>query len=255
MSHCPHRRRIATVLLALDGKWLERAHCNLGGAVALMLQLGAYRETRGIDFFCGSKAGFRFLRNAVARADLGGLLTRPGLEMCGTHCSQNMVEVFIAVNGQPVRLTFACAQPVRGYRVKDALFDVPLLSRKDLFVSKLLANTDRGLNDASLNRDIIDLAMMVKAWGPVPQVAWQEATLVYGAEVARSLIATCGLMSDRVRVIRHLWMLAMYTSLADSVCKTTESLCESYRASMLSALGDAGDHVGAAGLREMGGAA
>lgn len=242
MQPLPYRHRIAKVLLGLDGQWLDRAHCYLGGGAALMLQMGGYRETRGIDFFCGTRAGFRMLRNAVARPGLGGLLKATAFDVCGVHCSQNKIEVFFAVDGLPVRVMFMCAQPVTGLRVSDLLFDVPLLSRKDMYVSKLLANTDRGVDHAGHHRDLIDLAMMVKAWGPVPQAAWREATLMYGGEVARSLATVCGLISDRSHLIQSLWSLSMYTSLVDTVCTVAGTLCNAYRDSMLSALGSKVDH-------------
>lgn len=255
MAMNPYRHRIAKVLLALDGVWLAHAACYLAGGTALMLQLGGYRETRGIDFLCGSQAGFRRLRTAVSQPNLGGLLKASPLNVCGTHCSHNQIEVFLAVDGLPVRIVFMSAHAVHGYRVQAGLFDVPLLSRKDMYVSKLLANTDRGLDEANHYRDVIDLAMMVDTWGPVPPEAWRDATLVYGGEVAKVLMATCGLMQDRVRVIHHLWALAMYTSLVDSVCANAASLCDAYRTSMLSAVGNGVDHAHAVERKTIGGTA
>lgn len=66
---------------------------------------------------------------------------------------------------------------------------VALLSREDLYVENLLANTDRGLDRATLHRDLIDLCVMHERWGSIPAAAWERAREVYGVAVERAVQA------------------------------------------------------------------
>lgn len=63
---------------------------------------------------------------------------------------------------------------------------VPTLARVDMYAEKLLANTDREGDIAATSRDIIDLAMMINRWGPIPDEAWRKARLAYGKSVDRA---------------------------------------------------------------------
>lgn len=51
----------------------------------------------------------------------------------------------------------------------DPQLGVPVLDRVDMYAEKLLANADRALNRSQMGRDLIDLAMMIKAWARYPQ--------------------------------------------------------------------------------------
>lgn len=52
-----------------------------------------------------------------------------------------------------------------------------------LFAEKLLANADRWLDNSVMHRDLIDLLMMQRSWGPAPQAAWDKAIAAYGESV------------------------------------------------------------------------
>jgi len=62
---------------------------------------------------------------------------------------------------------------------------VPVLDRIGLFTEKLLANSDRHADRSVFARDLIDLLMMVKSWGAIPQPAWDKARSAYGDTVAK----------------------------------------------------------------------
>ena len=51
---------------------------------------------------------------------------------------------------------------------------------------KLLANTDRYNDTAIASRDILDLAMMIEAWGAIPDEAWQKAKAAYGESAVKA---------------------------------------------------------------------
>ncbi|MFZ5755449.1 MAG: nucleotidyl transferase AbiEii/AbiGii toxin family protein [Pseudomonadota bacterium] len=63
----------------------------------------------------------------------------------------------------------------------------PVLSREDLYAEKLLANDDRGHAPETMSRDIIDLAMMIDGWGPLPAAALAKAEAVYGSTVRKRM--------------------------------------------------------------------
>lgn len=57
----------------------------------------------------------------------------------------------------------------------DHRFGVPVLNRDCMYAEKLLANADRWADKAVLNRDVLDLSMMISRWGPIPDGAWAIA--------------------------------------------------------------------------------
>ena len=46
--------------------------------------------------------------------------------------------------------------------------------RVDMYAEKLLANADRGSDRSTSSRDIIDLAMIIMNWRPIPQISWEK---------------------------------------------------------------------------------
>jgi hypothetical protein len=60
------------------------------------------------------------------------------------------------------------------------------LTDVDLVAEKLLANVDRGMDEASLGRDIIDLLLLEGALGQLPTEAFEKARSAYGDAVDRA---------------------------------------------------------------------
>jgi len=58
----------------------------------------------------------------------------------------------------------------------------------DMFAEKLLANADRCQDRSVANRDAIDLAMLIAAYGPIPEAALSKATVAYGDDIRRKLL-------------------------------------------------------------------
>ena len=47
------------MLSNLGRTFLEQCHCYFGGGTRIVLELGEYRESKGIDFLCSSRDGYR----------------------------------------------------------------------------------------------------------------------------------------------------------------------------------------------------
>jgi hypothetical protein len=74
---------------------------------------------------------------------------------------------------------------------------VPCLDHASCFAEKLLANADRGRDDAVLGRDAIDLAFMVEAWSPADALAGAErARHAYGPVVDNAMRAAAQRLLD-----------------------------------------------------------
>ena len=76
----PHHNAILNALHCFDGNLFERAECFFGGGTAIVLKLDEYRESVDIDFLCGSREGYRILREVVWSKGFAGLV-RPGAEI------------------------------------------------------------------------------------------------------------------------------------------------------------------------------
>ena len=61
---------------------------------------------------------------------------------------------------------------------------------------KLLANSDRWPDRQVLARDLIDLAALRQAFGPVPEVAWAKAEGAYSAAVRDDLNKALTLLTE-----------------------------------------------------------
>lgn len=75
---------------------------------------------------------------------------------------------------------------------------VPCLDKPSCFAEKFLANADRGSDDATHARDIVDLAFMLEAWGaPAALEGLARANAAYGDVVARASSAAAARLLDR----------------------------------------------------------
>lgn len=185
----PHHQAVASVLTSLDADLLAEAKCYFGGGTAITLLLGEYRESWDIDFLCADLAGYRLLRNRVIE-DIAPLFRVPIRQVGSLRKDQYGIRTRVEADGAPIKLEiiFEARIPLHG-RV-EPLFGVPTLGQVSLYASKLLANADRGLDVGTLSRDMIDLAMMLKAWGPIPPDAWRLAETAYGEHVYKAYSAT-----------------------------------------------------------------
>jgi hypothetical protein len=196
----PYHRAIARVLRAMDAEFLSSASCFFGGGTQLAMSLGEYRESRDIDFLCSSRAGFRRLRETVTNDSLGAVV-RSDLKLArDVRADQYGIRTFFAI--EDVRLKF---EIVRESRIDlagelDRRLGVTVLDPEHAVAEKLLANADRGLDDSTLARDLIDLAFATAHFGrPVLEAGCVIAEEAYGTAVRRYLGSSLKLFRNRAR--------------------------------------------------------
>lgn len=206
----PHHRRIWQILQKLNVGLLQQTQTCFAGGTAIALQLYEYRESVDIDFLCSSQEGYRQLRNIISHSNLGELLTQPVAYLREIRMDQYGIRTVLQVDGQPVKFEIVREARIDLLPVSPhPLLQVPVLSQVDLFAEKLLANSDRGLDRAVLSRDLIDLAMMIHYWGPIPLAAWAKAESAYGQSVRRDFDACRQLLGNsayRSRCLRDMDM-------------------------------------------------
>jgi Nucleotidyl transferase AbiEii toxin, Type IV TA system len=212
----PHHQRIAQVLAALDSALLEQAQCYFAGGTAIVLLLDEYRESLDIDFLCASNAGYRLLRNTVTH-ELGPLLTQPIRHLREVRADRYGIRTTLEVDGVPIKLEIVSEGRIAIEGGFDPVLKVPTLSRIDMFAEKLLANADRGQDKSVMSRDIIDLAMMMAQWGPIPLPAWEKAELAYGAHLGRAYAQALALVRDEDYLAGCLRKMQMDVGLAGRV--------------------------------------
>jgi hypothetical protein len=183
-----HHRMIAEVLSALDGKFLARADCFFGGGTQIALAYGEFRESRDIDLLCGSRVGFRMLRETVNDRSLGAVFRRQLPLAREVRADRDGVRTFIEAGDVRIKLEIVLEARIDLAGELDTALGVPVLDVTSRIAEKLLANTDRGLDRATRSRDLIDLAF-VAAHHTLEELraGLLVAETAYGAAVRREL--------------------------------------------------------------------
>lgn len=206
----PLHRAIARALRALDADFLARAGCFFGGGTQLAMSLGEYRESRDIDFLCSSRAGFRALREEVTNRSLGAVVRRELALARDIRTDRDGIRTFFAMG--KVRLKFEIVFESRLDLAGglDKVFGVPVLLPELAVAEKLLANADRGLDESTSARDLIDLAFAAAHFAkPVLDRGFALAEEVYGTAVRRYLAASLDAFRDRKRAAACIAALAV----------------------------------------------
>ena len=197
----PHHRLVARLLKSLNSDFLSQAACYFGGGTQLAMAFGEYRESRDIDFLCSSRAGFRLLRQEVNDRSLGRVVSQALPFARDVRADRDGIRTFFAVD--EIRIKFEILLEARidlAGRV-DARLGVPVLSIEHAIAEKLLANTDRGLDDSTLSRDLIDLAFAAtRVEHNQLHAGLVIAEQAYGSSVLRLLLRCLDLFQkDRAR--------------------------------------------------------
>jgi hypothetical protein len=194
----------------MDAEFLSSASCFFGGGTQLAMSLGEYRESRDIDFLCSSRAGFRRLRETVTNRSLGAIL-RSDLRLArDVRTDQYGIRTFFAIDD--IRLKF---EIVRESRIDlagdfDRRLGVSVLDPEHAVAEKLLANADRGLDESTLARDLIDLAFATAHFGrPVLEAGCAIADEAYGTAVRRYLGSSLKLFRNRSRATAYIKSLGV----------------------------------------------
>lgn len=212
-----HHQRIAKLLAALNADFLFRSGCYFGGGTAIVLALNEYRESIDVDFLCSSTDGYRALRNTITSASLGNILAQPIELAREVRADRYGIRTFVQVDGIPIKFEIVSEGRIDITGTIDPVLGIPTLSRQDMYAEKLLANADRH-NDASVaSRDAIDLAMLIKHWGPIPQEAWTKARQAYGQSIDTSYAKAIELTSNQAYLASCLEKMQMEASLVGCV--------------------------------------
>lgn len=184
----PHHRLVAQTLRALNAEFLAEAACFFGGGTQLAMSFGEYRESRDIDFLCSSRTGFKALREEVTEQSLGRMLDRR-LELAReVRADRDGIRTFFIVDGIRLKFEILLEGRIDLAGAMDHAFGVPVLALEVALAEKFLANADRGLDDSTLSRDLVDLAFCAAHVGKGPlQAGLTIAEEAYGKAIRRHL--------------------------------------------------------------------
>ena len=196
----PHHQRIAKVLESLDADLLKQHHCLFAGGTAIALGYGEYRESVDMDFLVSDLSSYRYLRNLVREQGLQALMkgTDAGqFQTSDIRSDQYGIRTKVFVEGKPIKFEIVLegriglAKPGK----KDSILGVATLMKIDMAVSKLLANSDRGLDMGMHCRDVIDLAMLNLCKSEFT-AATKKADAAYGEVILKDLAKVIGILGE-----------------------------------------------------------
>jgi hypothetical protein len=196
----PHHQRIAKVLESLDTDLLRRHNCLFAGGTAIALGYGEYRESVDIDFLVSDLVSYRYLRNSVREQGLQALMKSTDasqLQTSDIRSDQYGIRTRVFVKGKPIKFEIvlegriSLAKPGK----KDSILGVATLMKIDMAVSKLLANSDRGLDMGMHCRDAIDLAMLNLSKSEFAE-ATTKSEAAYGEATLKDLAKVIGMLGE-----------------------------------------------------------
>ena len=196
----PHHQRIAKVLESLDADLLKKHNCLFAGGTAIALGYGEYRESVDMDFLVSDLSSYRYLRNLVREQGLQALMksTDAGqFQTSDIRSDQYGIRTKVFVEGKPIKFEIvlegriALAKPGK----KDRILGVASLTKLDMATSKLLANSDRGLDRGMHCRDVIDLAMLNLSKSEFNE-ATTKADAAYGEAILKDLANVIGILGE-----------------------------------------------------------
>lgn len=181
----PHHKAISDILASFDPDFLSENNILFGGGTRIALELDEFRESVDIDLFCIGKEAYRAARSTVTNVSFGRLLRKGHtLTRFGDReirADRDAIRALLEGPGRPIKLEIInFPNTLLLADTQQDLFPIPCVSREGCFATKLTANADRY---QSYIKDILDLCMMRRAWGPIPQPAWDTACDEYGRQV------------------------------------------------------------------------
>src|SRR3990170_6388137 len=148
------------------------------------MTLGEYRESRDIDFLCSSRVGFRSLRETVTDRSLGAIF-RQSVDLArDVRADRDGIRTFLNVGDVPIKLEIILEARIDLEGAIDKTLGIPTLRRECAIAEKFLANADRGLDESTLSRDLVDLAFIAAHAGRPPLEEGMEiAEQAYGTAI------------------------------------------------------------------------
>ncbi len=182
-----HHNKILTILKNMNSEILIKGSAYFGGGTLLTIQFQEYRWSKDIDFISSvGESGYKYLREVVFDYGYEGLFS----DLSGIKVTRGMTDQYgIRMN------VYVGDTPIKTEIIAEARFkpdepryfewsSIPCLSLNDCFTSKLLANSDRYLDDSIEARDLIDLAVL-RLKSSIPHKSIEKAEKAY--EVMRPL--------------------------------------------------------------------
>jgi Nucleotidyl transferase AbiEii toxin, Type IV TA system len=194
----------------MDAAFLAGASCYFGGGTQLAMSLGEYRVSRDIDFLCSSRAGVRAVREAVTNRSLGPMLrSKLGL-VRDVRMDRDGIRTFFEVDGVRLKFEIVFESRIDLAGDFDRAFGVPVLRPAHAVAEKLLANADRGLDESTLARDLVDLAFAAAHFArPTIDAGFALAEEAYGAAIRRYLEQSLAAFGERRRAAECIKSLAV----------------------------------------------
>jgi hypothetical protein len=189
----------------MDADFLSRAGCYFGGGTLLTMTLGEYRESRDIDFLCSSRDGFKLLRETITNRSLGAIFSQSIGLARDVRADRDGIRTFLEIGDVLIKFEIILEGRIDLEGAVDKTLGVPALSRECAIAEKFLANADRGLDESTLARDLVDLSFVaVHAERPQLEKGMQIAEQAYGAAIRRSLrLSLDSFKSNRSRAAAH----------------------------------------------------
>lgn len=175
-------RTMRRVLDALDPDAIGESSFRFAGGTCLALRHGEHRLSRDLDFVCSDGEGYGHLRyevrcrayHALFREQAGLVFPRE------IRTDQYGIRFPVQVGDVAIRVELIREARIElGEAVREDWTSLPLISVDDAFAEKLLANSDRWADRDDLSRDVIDLAVLRDAHGPIPTGVWKSVEAAY----------------------------------------------------------------------------
>jgi hypothetical protein len=192
-----HHNNILTILQCLNCNVLENGSAYFGGGTILALDFDEYRLSKDIDFIASvSTEGYKYLRTLVFDNGHEALFSDLSKIQIGRSTTdQYGIRINVVVNDTPIKTEIIAETRFQLDSPRyPSWSSVPCLSLNDCFTSKLLANSDRYIDNAVESRDLIDLAVL-RLESPIPQSAIDKAEKAY--EVIRPLKRAIELFQEK----------------------------------------------------------
>jgi hypothetical protein len=195
-----HHQRIARVLGALRIENLVQCGTLFGEGTALVLQLGEYRESVDVGFLCGSIEDYSRIRRGIY--DQGNAFLFRESTKVSRELVQGRSEMRAAIDledGQrPVKFEILSEGYLGGLRPSQAeVCGAPCLHPQDAMAMKLMANADRGLDSTHQFRDLIDLLVAARTFGPLSVDTLKRVRVGYSTTAEDGLLKTVRLLQEQ----------------------------------------------------------
>ncbi|NOI30540.1 nucleotidyl transferase AbiEii/AbiGii toxin family protein [Vibrio coralliilyticus] len=173
-----HHKIIESALNNFDADFFCANNIIFGGGTRIALELDEYRESIDIDFLCPNKDSYRAVRGTVDNIQLNELVNIEFEYAREIRSDRDAVRTVIKHADTYIKLEFVSfADYDLAFDFDKDRFPVPFLDKQSCFYTKLLANSDRKLQEPY--KDIFDILAMYAAWGKIPEQAIESAEEYY----------------------------------------------------------------------------